>query len=521
MKKLLSIFFVIAALIATLVSCGDTGEACKHVDKNDDKKCDECSATFEDGCDATHVDLNDDGKCDAGGEDFEDGKEPAPGTIYGGKAFPALVYSKNDPGIVENEVFGISKYMQTNASISPIVFVDSGVKFPYEIVIGDTTREISKTAKAILEEKLAAKKAELTKDGQDAENLSGYLIYSSGSSVALVWSDFQICEMAIDYFSENYLSETELVLEAGYEKSDFCDLVTYLEEREEKIMEDAWAALAAAIPEEYREDIIAELERLYSLYDFDAAAVWLGGLYDAHTGGWYGTYSAKNTRGYGPDIESTLYALRNLGAFMGEMFNDDWTKAIPNDILMKAANWVYSLQDENGYFYHPQWPKELIEQTGFDLRITRDVGSARTILEAAGLVPKYGYLAAASDKNLKSGLGTSTAAAVSKVVAVSMGIAEAVESDENFAAYIAQCRSEYEKASDSQKASYAYTWGSYCQSVAGAIRASEERTRMTIEFFDSIQNPENGCWSENLYYNSANGIHKISSVYKSLGTELK
>ena len=43
-----------------------------HIDKNDDSKCDICSADYEDGCD-NHIDKNDDSKCDICSTDYEDG----------------------------------------------------------------------------------------------------------------------------------------------------------------------------------------------------------------------------------------------------------------------------------------------------------------------------------------------------------------------------------------------------------------------------------------------------------------
>ena len=43
-----------------------------HIDKNDDSKCDICSADYEDGCD-NHIDKDDNNKCDVCSIDHEDG----------------------------------------------------------------------------------------------------------------------------------------------------------------------------------------------------------------------------------------------------------------------------------------------------------------------------------------------------------------------------------------------------------------------------------------------------------------
>ena len=513
MKRLLTLISLISLVALLLSACGNTGDECTHVDKNDDKKCDECSAAFEDGCDAEHKDANDDGKCDVGGEDFDDGKEIAPGTIYANNSFLALVYSKGDPTFVEDAAFSVRDHMLSKINFSPTVFLDTGIAFPHELVIGDTARDITATAKDILEEKLARKAAELEAEGEDIDDLAGYMIYSDGSSVAVVWSDFQLAELATNYFCENYLTESELILEAGYEKSEFLPLLDFLKEREEKILAERWAALEAQIPEEYRESVMTEMKRIYELYD-DKAVPWIASLYEPETGGFYAANSAKNIGlpSYGPDIEHTLYgftALAHTG--MAEMFNNSWEKAAPQELLTKAAEWMISLQREDGFFHHPQWTNPS------DLRLNRDVGSAKRIIAAAGLKPKYSG-ATPSGNNLLGNLGGSSAVAASKVVSVSEVLSH-FESVEAFRAHLAAWDAELVGASDADRAWKFYFWGSTCQSTAGYF-TGEYRT-LIIEFFDKHQNPENGVWSNGIYLNSTNAIHKIGSVYNSLHAELK
>ena len=144
-----------------------------------------------------------------------------------------------------------------------------------ELVLGDTEREISKKAKALLEAK------------RDA-SLSGYLIYSDGSDAAIVWTDFQVIEGALGAFLS-----LEEISAAGELTSEFFPLLSYLKEREERIKEEKWRALSENIPAEYSEGVVSALRKLYSLSDYNKAAEWFASLYDKKTGGFYISRSAK------------------------------------------------------------------------------------------------------------------------------------------------------------------------------------------------------------------------------------
>ncbi len=522
----------------------ETPEACEHRDADDNGECDECGEDFEDGCDREHKDTNDDGKCDEGGEAFEDGcdnhsdgddrdficdtegceafvePEVAPTLIFDKNNSPTIVSKKGEVSYVFDEVRTVHAHLESVIGKRPSIASDTSTKAAHEIVIGDTSREITATAKAALAKKLAAKKPDLLERGLEENDIAGFLIYSDGSSVAIVWTHFQIAPKAIEYFSEVYADGPELKLSAGYEKSEFISLDGYLEEREDKILDAAWAEFEAAIPEEYREGIVREFKRLHSIYDFDAAAEWIASLYDPEIGGFYGVPSGRNAIGILPDIESTYYAFTLVGYMgMAELYGGNWWQAIPKDILDKAADWIYEMQDPDGYYYLPQWPKEMIEANNNVLRITRDKGSANTILSKAGRTPKYSS-GTASGNALLGALGQSTVVAVSKVAMTSELLTE-YESVENFRAYLDGFEAELKNTTDSNRSWLFYLWGSYFQPNTSILNKNPQMKAMVVEFFDKHQNPENGVWSENLDYNSTNAIHKIVSVYNALGVEVK
>jgi len=393
-------------------------------------------------------------------------------------------------GIVYKEgekAFVLGKINEFAEKMGVTVICDSVAKNGFEIAFGDTSREISEKALALLKEK-------------NKDSLSGYFVYSDGTSAAVVWTDFQVIEAALVALSEDY----EKVTAGKYERAEFFNLMDYLTERDEKMRADRWAALEAAIPAQYSAQVTAELKNLFSLYDFDKIVKWIAGLYDPQTGGWYISESARDHEGFLPSIEETYYAFTIVsGMGMAEMFDGDWSRAMPKDILDKSANWIYNLQDPDGYFYLPQWPKEFIEKVKCQIRITRDVGSAKTLLKRLGITPKYTEIVSAksSEDDSKSSL-----------------LAQ-YESVDNFREYLAGWEKEVEPLTGSERASKFYLYASYFQSTTQLM--TEEMRKMACDFFDKHQNPENGMWSENLSYASTNAIHKICSIYNTFGRELK
>ena len=272
----------------------------------------------------------------------------------------------------------------------------------------------------------------------------------------------------------------------------------------EALLSEKWAALEGAIPEKYREEILAELKKIYALYKPEDAVKWLASLYDPETGGFYCSRSAKETEGFGPDIEDTYFGLALVGWMgMAEKFEGKWWKAMPRDISEKAAYWLQSLQDEDSYFYLPQWPKEYIMENRFQSRITRDRGSAKEVMNRLEVPEKY----PPKPRN-ESGEKESKQSLLSQY-----------DSTESFKAYLDGFEEELKTKTPEERAFRFYYYGNLFQSTVGHL--TDEMKKMVIDFFDRHQNPENGMWADMLCRNATNGIHKICSVYNALGVEMK
>ena len=457
---------------------------------------------------------------EGGGGDNPPESNAPEGAIYGEDVDTTIISNYENGSRSENYLLNIYNELAVVGEVFPLVKNDSAEKAEHEIVVGDTSREITAEAKRLLIEKINAEADTLFGEGYDKEDITGYAVYASGGSVAVIWLDFQVEELAIDYFIDGYITENYLVLDEGHFSAEIFSLSAYLDKRGDEIIENAWNELYAQLPTEYRDGIIRELKNLYTLYD-ERMVVWLANLYDPGVGGWYHSNSARDTEGYLPDVENTYVALSFVAdSGMAEMFDDNWVLATPDWILEDIGNWIYSLQDEDGFFYHPQWPKKYIEAIGAQSRITRDRGSAKEVLNRMGKPAKYGA-AIPSENGLPSRLEDASAAvAVSKVVGTSALLWQ-YESVENFREYLDGLEAQLVGASDADKAWKFYSWGNTFQSSTGYVKADPEMRQMLIDFFEKHQSPNTGLWGEKLTYDLANGLHKVGAVYNALGAPLK
>lgn len=102
---------------------------------------------------------------------------------------------------------------------------------------------------------------------------------------------------------------------------------------------------------------VSYVKELYTLYDGSCLG-WLGGLFDSDIGGFYFSNSARDSDEFFPDIESTGQAIGLLecsGAITS--YND-----IPEWMRSRIACFICACEDpETGFFYNPQWSKELTD----------------------------------------------------------------------------------------------------------------------------------------------------------------
>ncbi len=429
---------------------------------------------------------------------------------------------------------------------------DSSAPTSGEIIYGPTTRQLSKSAYKRL--------ARL--DSSENEELVGYVIYSDGRSVAIAFDEavysLSAAEcVACEKFSDEYIGNSS-ELNTGVVASDSFDYIEYraaldakeTEARWEELRELVFADLSENLSDKIEaagesayyltEDIIDALKVHYSIFSDDAIS-WFANLYDPDTGGFYYSNSGRDTVQYAPDLESTrqiLSFIQSVG--MLKSIGDRPSDVVPEHIAEDIVRWVKGLQHENGYFYHPQWGKELTDQ--YLSRRGRDLQWGVQILGRFGYKPTYDTPlgdkgdgmdvdgkpisdAPVSYKRATVRLGTSSAVMVSRVnssASAVLALPSHMRSREAFEAYLMTLRIEADS----------YEVGNTLESQSKQIYNADKVLRdngadyslcdILKEWLDSKQNPETGLWTvyNEVDYDGVNGLLKVSGAYNGIQREI-
>ena len=250
-----------------------------------------------------------------------------------------------------------------------------------------------------------------------------------------------------------------------------------------------WDDLQQYVGGEDGKALVDAFKDLYSIYD-DRLITWYAGLYDPKIGGYYYSNSARdndtiehNGKTYKllPDAEATFHS---INWWSGAGLNGgitEWGMWLPEWMRKQIGDFIYNLQDEDGYFYHPQWGKDIsISRRG------RDMMWSLHILNEFGYTPKYKTIYEAAKGN-----------ADSKTL-----IPEHLANEENFAKYLAGLNINERS----------YHSGNELAAQAGQIKATG-RLDQCIEFLNAHQN-ENGHWHHTTNYYAVNGLFKLFFAYE-------
>ncbi len=288
-------------------------------------------------------------------------------------------------GLEESDVSTIRTAYYRNTGKECRIALPSQVQGEHEIIVGRTDRPLSERAYRYLDR------------FKTNDDYAGYVIYSDGRSVAIAFDEacFGVnvaFNEAVECFVSKCMQKSSLKLSSGAVFRDSFDAFEKQAERDEARINGLWSLKLSQISaklgdEEKSAEILKDLKALRNIYNNEYSIVkWLANLYDPVTGGFYYSNSARNNEGYLPDLESTSGAIAIVESIlMG--YGGTLTDYFGEQIAEKFVAFTLNMQDENGYFYHPQWTRTLIDAN--PERRTRDMLNALNILEYFGRAPAY------------------------------------------------------------------------------------------------------------------------------------
>ena len=254
--------------------------------------------------------------------------------------------------------------------------------------------------------------------------------------------------------------------------------INYLREIRNKKREKDFEALVPAMGKE----AVDEIRKIYDMFDH-RMLIWYAGLWEPSVGGFYYSNSARDYEGFLPDLESTNQAIGFITKQCRLASGDDMpiTK-LPERFSSKICAFAYNLQDEDGYFYHPQWGKEIPET-----RKGRDHMAAWRLIEPLGVECKY----IRPTKRPKTG--------EKKAV-----LPDYLSSLDAFAAWL----------DTKELEGNSYKFGHYINSTTGYLfTAGKEYIDLLVKWLNEHQNPENGLWESKVTYDAVSGLMKLGLCY--------
>ena len=237
---------------------------------------------------------------------------------------------------------------------------------------------------------------------------------------------------------------------------------------------------------EVGDDITDALRDFYELYT-DELIDWFAGIYDVNIGGYYYSNSARDNEGFLPDAESTCQALGFWNdSGMSAECGGGFAGAVPEWMGEDICRFISSLQDADGFFYHPQWGKDISIS-----RRARDLNWCVRILNSFGKAPEYPTIF--DTPQSESGESQTL-------------IPEHLSSPEKFDEYLVSLNLNQ----------YSYSKGSELSSQIAQIQARGLDGQL-IAFLNATQHPETGLWHDEANYYGVNGLMKLSGIYVSTG----
>ena len=213
------------------------------------------------------------------------------------------------------------------------------------------------------------------------------------------------------------------------------------------------------------------------------------------------------------------------------LYSSNYVRSTDSRMHAEIVRFIKSMQDPNGFFYHPQWTKELTDSRLS--RRARDLRWCTRLLSEFGAKPTYdtpnGVKGDGLDVNgnpvskiqLTTPIGDGVICAASRVI-LAATYAEHFESAETFSAYL-------DRLVSSPNHNF-YSIGNEFASQTSQIIERDRQLKaegkdyslmtMLISWLNLHQNPDNGLWEQESNYLAVNGLMKISGIYNAAKAEI-
>ena len=455
-------------------------------------------------------------------------------------------------GVESAEVKPITEKIYLLTNRFAVLKTDDNMVDSKEIVIGESTRSITKAAKNAYAREYNKTLEDYKNKGFETRFLCGYIVYSDGNAVTVYWDDEISKPFALEYFVNKFLQNPLLCLGKGFCEVQYVDKLALMKDEEEAKRKEEYAKISATYGAEVEAAVRAHLAMFDERFYLWLADLYDPGEYDAYGnpmgGGFYYSNSARDNTGFGIDIESTAQALSFLTSSGLLNSSTEIGNKFPEKMQREMAAFAFSCQSPvDGYFYHPQWGTNVQVS-----RISRDLGNAVWILKMMGEIPYWdtpsnvkGSLGAPgavpSASSLTAPLTVGSVAAVSKVILAE----ETVEWTGSAHLATVDAWDAYLTDLTENIRTKSYSIGNTVSSQSSQIVArdaiaisngelpdddnngiADGRYIETFErIFNALQLP-NGLWEEcsvedgTVYYDAINGIMKISSAYNGIGVKM-
>ncbi len=437
----------------------------------------------------------------------------------------AIIFPETNNSKVTDRFYEFYYELGDKMGATPELINETDALREREIVFGKSERAVSIEAYRRLE------RIDLSDDDMTEGN-PRVLIYSDGKSVAVAYEESEddvALIMAIDGLKEK-ISSLYPNTKSGVLHREIVSLDNYYQAIDDKMLDEKWETLENKIGGSLGAQIVSAMKGLYSLYSDDLVS-WFANLYDPAIGGYYYSNSARNTDGYLPDAESTEQALRFINSSgMLNGFASGYAEALPKEIGEQIVNFIYNLQDSNGYFYHPQWSKAAVDNK--TSRRSRDLGHCVSILSAYGVAPQYKTPSGVggdddaepvSSVNLTGWLRSSSVNAVSKVIALTdaeVAVDPNLVDDVSFRKYLDSLDVQNNSYSAGNTLTAFFSEIEYRDKVLQEQNVGYSLVDIMIEHLNSKQFEHNGLWQKETNYGAVNGLMKISGVYSKAGVPI-